>query len=140
MPHTDLTVKSAQLLQFSHNGDDRGQLVALESKKEIPFAIKRVYYIFDVKNDIRRGYHAHKKLEQVAVVVRGKCTFMLDDGVSRTDVVLGRPDQGLYIGPMLWHEMYDFTRDCLLMVMANDDYDESDYIRGHDEFIKLLSC
>ncbi len=115
-------------------GDERGSLVVIEGNKDIPFAIKRVYYIFATKMEVRRGFHAHKELEQIAVCVAGRCKFHLDDGQKTTEVVLDSPAKGLYIGKMIWHEMYDFSPDCVLMVLASEHYSETDYIRKYEDF------
>ncbi|MBA4316997.1 MAG: dTDP-6-deoxy-3,4-keto-hexulose isomerase [Flavobacterium sp.] len=123
-------------LQF--RGDDRGSIVVVEGNRNIPFEIKRVYYIFDTKMDVRRGFHAHRKLEQIAVCAAGSCKFHLDNGQETTEVFLDSPSKGLYIGKMVWHEMYDFTPDCILVVFASDFYDEADYIRGYKDFKVLI--
>lgn len=123
-------------IPLQKHGDDRGSLVALEEEKNIPFSIKRVYYIFDTKEGVRRGFHAHKKLKQVAIAVKGSCRFLLDDGTERIEVVLDNPAQGLLIESCIWREMYDFSSDCVLMVLADCHYDENDYIRDYDDFLK----
>lgn len=122
------------LIPLQKHGDDRGSLVALEEENNIPFSIKRVYYIFDTKDGVRRGFHAHKKLKQVAIAVKGSCRFLLDDGTERIEVVLDNPAQGLLIESCIWREMYDFSSDCVLMVLADSHYDENDYIRDYDGF------
>lgn len=124
---TDLVVK----------GDERGRLVALEARREIPFDISRVYYIFESEPNSPRGFHAHRNLQQYAVCVRGSLTMRLDNGHERRDVVLDRPDKALYIGSMLWREMHDLTPDCVLMVLADRLYDEADYIRDYGRFLEL---
>ncbi|TFB27504.1 WxcM-like domain-containing protein [Lelliottia nimipressuralis] len=123
-------------IPLQKHGDDRGSLVALEEENNIPFSIKRVYYIFDTKDGVRRGFHAHKKLKQVAIAVKGSCRFLLDDGAERIEVVLDNPAQGLLIESCIWREMYDFSSDCVLMVLADCHYDENDYIRDYDDFLK----
>lgn len=125
-------------IAFQSKGDDRGSLVALESAKNIPFEIKRVYYIFDTKSDVVRGLHAHKDLLQVMVCLKGSCRVVLDDGLITEEVELNSCDKGLVIEKMVWHEMYDFSADCVLLVLANEYYDESDYIRDYDEFVKVI--
>ena len=127
-----------QWIEFDLMGDHRGQLVALEELKNIPFQIRRVYYTFGTKNDVPRGFHAHKELQQVAVCVSGKCRMYLDDGKEQTHVWLDTPQRGLFIDKMIWHEMHDFSEDCVLMVLASDYYDESDYIRNKEEFARLV--
>lgn len=127
-----------QWIQFDPLGDDRGSLVALEGDKTIPFKIKRVYYLFYTQQGVARGFHAHKRLKQVAVCVTGKCKMYLDNGIQRTDVWLDSPTQGITIDPMVWHEMHDFSPDCVLLVLADEHYDENDYIRNYDEFIRQI--
>lgn len=123
-----------KLVQLQKHGDDRGSLVALEDQRNVPFSIKRAYYLFGTKEGVRRGFHAHKKLQQMAIVVRGQCRFHLDDGKEQVELLLDNPAQGLMIPPGLWHEMYDFSSDCVLLVLANEHYDESDYIRKYEDF------
>lgn len=127
-----------KLIQLQSHGDERGSLVSLEEQKNIPFSIKRVYYIYDTKSEVRRGFHAHKELKQLAIVLKGSCRFMLDDGNEKVEVLLDNPAQGLYIESFVWREMYDFSDDCVLVVLADDIYKESDYIRDHEEFIKMV--
>ena len=123
---------------FPSHGDERGQLVALEENKEIPFSVKRVYYIYDTAEGVARGFHAHKSLEQILVCVHGSCRITLDNGSERQSVVLERPTEGLYIGPGTWREMSDFSPDAVLVVLASQLYDERDYIRDYDEFLKYM--
>lgn len=137
--HCVVTVMTlATILEFKSNGDDRGSLVALESYKNIPFDIKRVYYIFDTKTGVVRGLHAHKDLSQVMVCLKGSCRVVLDDGSIKEQVILDSPEQGLLINSMMWREMHDFSVDCVLLVLANEYYDESDYIRDYDGFLEYL--
>lgn len=124
---------------FPPLGDDRGSLVALEGEKSVPFAIRRVYYLFGTKLGVARGFHAHQKLQQVAVCVTGRCRMVLDDGRQREEVWLDSPTQGLLICNMIWREMHDFSPDCVLLVLASEHYDETDYIRNYDQFLKLAS-
>ncbi|MBU1105383.1 MAG: FdtA/QdtA family cupin domain-containing protein [Candidatus Riflebacteria bacterium] len=119
-------------------GDDRGSLTVVEGNIDIPFEIKRVYYIFQTKMDVRRGFHAHKKLEQIAICVAGSCKFHLDNGRETSEVLLDSPSRGLYVGKMIWREMYDFTPDCVLMVFASEHYSEADYIRNYDDFKAVI--
>ncbi|WP_041208324.1 sugar 3,4-ketoisomerase [Aeromonas jandaei] len=124
------------LIDFRVLGDERGSLIALESNNQIPFDISRVYYLYDTKQGVARGFHAHKKLKQLAVCIKGSCRFVMDDGANKQEVVLSTPDKGLFIDAMQWHEMYDFSDDCVLMVLANQPYDESDYIRDYNCFLE----
>ena len=123
-------------ISFKALGDERGSLVSLEGNKSVPFDIKRVYYIFGTKEGISRGFHAHRNLKQVAVCVIGSCRFILDNGNQRDEVVLDKSTTGLLIDNLIWREIYDFSPDCVLMVLANEHYNESDYIRDYQSFIK----
>lgn len=127
-----------QLIPLQIHGDERGLLVALEEQKNIPFEIKRIYYIFDTLKGIRRGFHAHKSTRQLAIVARGSCNFHMDDGAKTTEIELNDPAVGLLIEPNIWHEMYDFSDDCILMVIASDYYNESDYVRSYEDFLKMV--
>lgn len=126
-----------QWIHFPPLGDERGSLVALESRKTVPFAVQRVYYLFGTKLGVSRGFHAHRNLRQVAVCVTGHCRMILDDGMKREEAWLDSPTEGLMIGDMIWHEMHDFSPDCVLLVLASEHYDESDYIRNYDDFSRL---
>lgn len=119
---------------FQPHGDKRGQLVALEEFKDIPFRIKRVYYMYETKSGVVRGRHAHKNLEQILVCIHGSCKVRLEDGRDSKVIPLEKPYEGLYIGPGMWREMYDFSPDAVLMVLASELYDESDYIRDYAEW------
>jgi dTDP-4-dehydrorhamnose 3,5-epimerase-like enzyme len=119
-------------------GDERGSLVALEANKTVPFDVKRVYYIFGTQAGVSRGFHAHRALQQFVVCVTGKCRMMLDDGTRREEVWLDSPTKGLLIGDLIWREMHDFSPDCVLLVLASEHYNESDYIRSYDEFKQAL--
>lgn len=132
-------MKLANILDFKTNGDERGSLVALESYKNIPFDIKRVYYIFGTKSGVVRGLHAHKNLMQVLICLKGSCRVVLDDGSIKEQVVLNTPNQGLLVENIIWREMHDFSADCVLLVLASENYDENDYIRDYGEFLEVIS-
>lgn len=117
-------------------GDKRGALVIAEAQKNIPFDIKRIYYIFDTKPDVPRGFHAHRALHQIAFCIKGRCKMLMDNGTEKKEVELNQSNKGLKIPPMVWHEMYDFSEDCVLLVLADEHYDESDYIREYRDFLK----
>ena len=123
---------------FQPHGDDRGQLVALEELKNIPFDVKRVYYMWNTTEGVRRGFHAHKKLKQILIAIHGSCRIHLDNGNETEEVLLDKPYEGLYIEGLIWREMYDFSEDAVLMVLASEYYDESDYIRNYEEFSKRV--
>jgi dTDP-4-dehydrorhamnose 3,5-epimerase len=116
-------------------GDARGSLIALEGGGEVPFDVQRVYYIFGTKPGVERGFHAHANLTQWAVCVAGSCTMRVDDGTTRADVRLDRPDLALEIGSMIWREMHDFSLDAVLLVLASAHYDPTDYIHDYHQFL-----
>lgn len=119
--------------------DARGQLCVAETGTHLPFTPNRVYYLHSPQPGEPRGFHAHRALEQVAICVTGACRFVLDDGQQRESVQLDDPARGLYLGPMLWHQMHDFTPECVLLVLASAVYDEADYIRDYDVFIHEIA-
>lgn len=125
---------------FETNGDERGQLVALEANINIPFDIKRVYYMYETSPGAVRGKHAHRNLEQILICVHGSCMLKLDDGHEKIEIYLHNPNKGIYISNSLWREMYDFSADAVLMVLASEAYDEADYIRDYDEFLRYIGC
>ena len=122
---------------FSTRGDARGLLVPIEAAKDVPFAIKRVYSLLHLQSGTVRGAHAHRTLEQVIVALTGSCRITLDDGHAQQTVLLDEPSRGLRLEPMIWHEMADFSVDCVLLVLAAEHYDEGDYIRDRAEFLRL---
>jgi dTDP-4-dehydrorhamnose 3,5-epimerase-like enzyme len=128
-----------QWIEFTVRGDDRGDLVAIEARRDVPFAIERVYYLPRTAPGVARGFHAHRALQQVLVNVAGSCTILLDDGNERASVLLDDPARGLLVDPMVWHEMHDFSPDCVLMVLAAAHYDEADYVRDYEEFAGLTA-
>jgi dTDP-4-dehydrorhamnose 3,5-epimerase-like enzyme len=132
-------VTGYKLLDFKTLGDDRGSLIAIEEGYNAPFDIKRVYYIFDTKQGVERGFHAHIDLKQIAIAVKGSCTFVLDDAKIRSEVKLDNPNKGLLIEGLIWREMKDFSPDCVLVVLASEHYDESDYIRDYDKFLEITN-
>lgn len=129
-------VKEYEVLDFEVHPDNRGNLTALTSGQEIPFDIKRVYYTWSMPKDAIRGGHAHKNLDEVIVCVSGSCDFILDDGKTKTVVTLDKPNKGLYIKASLWREFTNFSADCVVILIASDEYDKNDYILDYDEYIK----
>ena len=123
---------------FQPHGDERGQLISMEEFKDIPFHIKRVYYMYDTLEGVVRGKHAHKNLEQILVCIHGSCKILLDNGHEKKIIPLERPYEGLYVASSMWREMYDFSKDTVLLVFASELYDESDYIRDYDEFLEFV--
>ncbi|OGI02818.1 MAG: dTDP-6-deoxy-3,4-keto-hexulose isomerase [Candidatus Melainabacteria bacterium GWF2_37_15] len=126
-----------KVYNYKIKGDDRGALISIENSIDIPFEIKRVYYIFGTSSGIVRGKHAHKELKQVLICTNGSCSVLVDDGKKKHHFLLDKPDIGLYVNGLVWREMYDFSPDCVLMVLASDIYCEDDYIRNYSDFFKL---
>ncbi len=126
-----------QLIDFEVKGNHDGNLVALEVGQQIPFEVKRVYYIWGTRSNIVRGKHAHHKLEQIVICLAGSCDFILDDGKKRETVHLDKANQGIYIKNVIWREFTNFSKDCVIMVLASEHYDEADYIRDYEQFLKI---
>jgi len=128
-------LKPYYLMELDAHGDSRGSLVALEKNHNVPFDIKRVYYIFDTEAGVPRGFHAHRELEQLLICVSGSCKIKLDTGKAQESFELNRPTQALFVGKGLWREMFDFSQGCVLVVIASEYYDEAEYIRDYDQFL-----
>lgn len=124
--------------KFKTNRNKTGALTFIEGQRDVPFEIRRIYYIYDTEPEAHRGFHMHKKLQQYLVCVHGSCMILLDDGMTRRTVELNHPEEGLYVCSNVWREMYQFSKGAVLMVLASDYYDESDYIRNYDEFLKYV--
>lgn len=129
-----------RLIEVVIRGDERGSLIAFEGGRNVPFPIARAYTVFGTLPGVRRGFHAHRALHQAAVSVAGSCTMLIDDGRDRQRVRLDRPDRLLTLPPMVWHEMEDFSPDCVLLVLADAPYEETDYIRDRAEFRRLVEA
>ena len=127
---------NTKIIQLPIHRDNYGSLVPAETEQNIPFAVKRIYYIFDVEKGMRRGYHSHRDLEQALICVHGTVKIMIKTPFSQEDILLDDPTKALYIGPMIWREMYDFSEDAVLLVLASEDYLPSDYIRDYDTYEK----
>ena len=117
--------------------DDAGYLVPIEAERNIPFAFKRIYYLFQVPVGVKRGLHSHKTLEQVLLCLHGKVTIRVAVGDKEAIFELDDPTKGLYIGPSVWREMTDF-QNAVLLVLASDYYDEADYIRNYDQYLRYI--
>ncbi len=125
----------SKIKEFKILGDDRGHLVALEENIDVPFNIKRVFYIYGTKENTPRGNHSHFKTKQFLISVNGSCKVTLDNGKEKETFNLNKQNLGLFQNSMIWGSMHDFTDDCVLMVLADAYYDESDYIRDYDIFL-----
>ncbi|WP_240325560.1 sugar 3,4-ketoisomerase [Sphingomonas mesophila] len=136
---SDDPLPSCRLIDLEVKGDERGKLVALEADATVPFPVRRAYYVFATQPGVARGFHAHRRLKQLAVCVAGSCRMLLDDGADQGSVLLDNPAKALLIPPMVWHEVHDFSPDCVLLVLADDHYYEADYIRSVEEFRALAA-
>ncbi|MBD5448766.1 MAG: WxcM-like domain-containing protein [Lachnospiraceae bacterium] len=129
-----------KILEFSDLGDERGNLVVVEgSGFDVPFEIKRVFYIYGSDNEVIRGRHANRKTEFVLINVCGTSKVRLDNGYEQEVIELNRPRMGLYLPTMLWKDMYDFSEDSILLVLASEHYDAEEYIRDYNEYIKEIT-
>lgn len=128
--------KKNELTRFIEIGDSRGKLVSLEALKNVPFEIKRVYYVYEVPTGVSRGFHAHKDLQQLLVCISGSCEVVMHDGFKKRVYLLNEYNKGLYIDKMVWHEIHNHSQDCVIMVLASDYYNEADYIRNYNEFMR----
>ena len=125
------------LINFETHQDDRGSLVAIESSKNIPFDIKRIYYLFKNNPSQTRAKHAHKKLKQVYIAMSGSCKISLDDGEKQEVVTLDKANVGMLFNGLVWREIFDFSEDCVLMVLADEFYEEEDYLKTYEEFLEF---
>ncbi|MCX6583324.1 MAG: FdtA/QdtA family cupin domain-containing protein [Candidatus Aminicenantes bacterium] len=136
----EIIVKNSKLITLPRIDDGiDGSISAAENFNHIPFAVKRVYYIYNLINQKAiRGKHAHKKLEQALFCINGACEIGLDDGTLHQEITLDTPNTGIYLGVELWHTMKNFSNNCILLVLASDVYKKDDYIRDYDEFKKYI--
>lgn len=118
---------------------DDGYLCIAQTPDNVPFNIKRVYYIFDAKKDLPRGKHAHKKNKQILFCIQGKVRMHLDNGKKKEEIVLSNPEDGILLDKMVWHEMLDMDEKTILLVLASENFDAKDYIRDYKEFLSLVS-
>ena len=129
----------AQMLEFSQKGDDRGHLVIVEGMEDIPFDIKRIFYIYGSDKDVIRGQHANKKSEFVLINVAGTSKVKVKDGKGNESIYsLNRPHTGVYLPRMIWKDMYDFSEDSVLLVLASTHYNPDEYIRNYNDFVNVV--
>ena len=126
------------VLHFGDLGDERGKLVVIEGARAIPFEIKRVFYIYDSDSTVVRGQHANRDSEFVLINVAGSSKVRITDGKEEIIVALDKPMTGVYIPKMIWKDMYDFSPDSVLLVLASTHYDGSEYIRNYEEYLKEM--
>ncbi len=134
-----MTIDLCEIIDLPKISDPRGNLTFVEGRNHIPFDIQRVYYLYDVPGGAERGGHAHKKLQQLIIAMSGSFDVVLDDGKEKRRVHLNRSYNGLYVCPMIWRELDNFSSGSVCMVLASNRYDEADYYRDYAEFIKARS-
>ncbi len=128
-----------ELQEFKVLGDHRGQLVALEANRQIPFDVKRVFYIYGTQESVPRGNHSHYKTKQFLVAVNGNCKVTLDNGKEKETFDLNKQNLGLFQDALVWGTMHDFSNDCVLMVLADEYYNASDYITDYNKFLEIVN-
>lgn len=132
------SVHECSVIELSkHHSDRKGNLSVVQNGTDVPFDVKRVYYLYDVPGGESRGSHAHKQLSQLIIAASGSFRVTLDDGVTRKSFVLNRPYQGLCVRPGIWRDLDDFSSGAVCMVLASEVYQEDDYIRDYEEFLKF---
>lgn len=133
-------MNKVKMLSFKQNGDERGHLVVIEGNKDIPFDIKRIFYIYGSDTTVVRGQHANRETEFVLVNVAGKSKVKVYDGKGNEAIfILNRPHTGIYLPTMVWKDMYDFSEDSVLLVLASEAYNPNEYIRNYDEFVEEIA-
>lgn len=133
--------REVQMLTFPQHGDKRGHLVVVEGEQDIPFVVKRIFYMYGSDRDVVRGQHANRRSEFVLINVSGQSKIRVDDGLGNEAVFsLNRPHTGIYLPPMIWKDMYDFSPDSILLVLSSEHYDAEEYIRDHDEFVREVKA
>ncbi|MGL6064751.1 MAG: sugar 3,4-ketoisomerase [Fusobacteriaceae bacterium] len=127
-------MKKYKLLSFPQLGDTRGHLVVVEGIKDIPFEIKRMFYIYGTQENVVRGEHANRNSEFVLINLAGSCKVRVDDGINEEIITLDKPHEGIYLSKMVWKDMYEFSKDSILLVLSNYSYDSKEYVRDYKEF------
>lgn len=134
------SLEAVKILEFQQKGDERGHLVIAECGQQVPFDIKRIFYIYGSVGDVVRGRHANRKSEFVLINVAGKSKVRVEDGRGHGMVYnLDRPHMGLYLPTMVWKEMYEFSSDSVLLCLSNEHYDSTEYIRNYNEYVREMN-
>ena len=131
-------IEKCRMIEFPQKGDDRGHLVIVEGNQDIPFEIKRVFYIYGSDKDVIRGKHANYNTEFVLINVAGTSKVKVDDGTEQKIFSLDRPHTGIFLPRMVWKDMYDFSEESVLLVLASEHYDETEYIRSYSEYLEIM--
>lgn len=133
-------MKNVRFIEFSKCGDSRGQLSVIEGGKNIPFVIKRLFYMYGTDKEAVRGQHSNQKSEFIFICLSGSCTVLVKDGKGQEEIYcLNSPEKGLYLPKLIWKEMYNFSDDCVLLVLSNEYYDANEYIRNYEELKVIKS-
>jgi WxcM-like protein len=138
MPMNKNSVFDCSVLELDKHHHNKGNISIVENKKEVPFDVKRIYYLYDIPGGEDRGAHAHKDLQQLIIAASGSFDIILDDGEVKRSITLNRPYIGLLVVPGIWRELINFSSGSICMVLASHKYDESDYIRDYNEFINYI--
>lgn len=133
-----MNVEKYRIIEFPLINDFRGNLVFMENNKDIPFDIQRIFYVFDVPPDVRRGGHAHKTVQEVIIPLAGSIDISVDDGITKKIFHLNKPSQGLYVSSMIWRELYNYSPGSILLALASTPFDPSDYYKNYQEFLGVL--
>lgn len=131
-------IDQCKLLEFPQRGDERGHLVIVEGNQDIPFEIKRVFYIYGSDHDVVRGQHANYDTEFVLINVAGTSKVRVTDGTAEKVYHLDRPHIGIYLPKLVWKDMYEFSEDSVLLCLASEHYNANEYIRDYDEYLKVM--
>lgn len=131
------SVFECNLLHLKQIGDRNGHITAINNNIDLPFATKRIFYLYDIPGGESRGAHAHKECHQFLVATSGSFEVLLDDGKTKRQVLLNRPDIGLHIPPGIWASEINFSSGSICLVLASHEYDESDYLRDYEDFLKF---
>lgn len=133
------SVFECNLLHLNQIGDRNGHITAVNNDSEIPFAVKRIFYLYDIPGGESRGAHAHKECHQFLVAASGSFEVLVDDGLTKRQVLLNRPDLGLHIPPGIWASEINFSSGSICLVLASHEYNEQDYLRNYDEYLKYIN-
>lgn len=135
-----MAIENVRMIEFPQLGDERGQLIVVEGNQNIPFDIKRVFYICDSDATVVRGQHANRNSEFMLINVAGTSKVKVDDGRGNVEIYnLDHPNMGIYLPKMVWKDMYDFSADSVLLCLASEHYDEKEYIRDYNEYVKIVN-
>ena len=133
-----MSISNSKILDFSKIVDERGSLTFLDELSNLPFKIKRIYYLYDIQEGQSRGGHAHKLNESLLIALNGEFKVEIEDGFRKKVYILNKPNQGLYLPKMIWRNLFDFRNNAICLALASHDYDEKEYIRNYEYFLKKV--